>query len=127
MSLRMGIPHPLMPLANLLETLAALAVEHAARAAKRQTGLNRARRGATLRPGLETPLWNAVVDRVRLHLRRRGAKANLARLLAVPRQRVHDYFVGQSQMPDAERLIHLLLWLNAREGAKPRVAPKPLR
>jgi hypothetical protein len=28
---------------------------------------------------------------------------------------VHDYFVAGTQMPDAERLLHILLWLAARE------------
>jgi hypothetical protein len=32
-------------------------------------------------------------------------------MLGVPAQRVHDYFVRQSAMPDAERLLLLLGWL----------------
>jgi hypothetical protein len=111
--------------------LAGLAVEQAQRAALRRKDARRPRKGATLRPGDETPLWSAVVEKMRAHLRVRGAKTNLARVLEVPRQRVHDYFVAGTKMPDAERMIHILVWLAAREadgavsgGIK---SPKPLR
>ncbi len=119
-------------LVNVLMELGGLAVDHAKRAAAERKDARRPRKGATLRPGADTPLWNAVVEQVRPHLRVRGAKANLARVLEVPRQRVHDYFVIGTQMPDAERMIHVLLWLAVREtpaiGAKPSVqSPKPLR
>lgn len=115
-------------LLRTLEMLGNVAVDHAQRAARRPSDTRRPRRGATLRPGDETPLWSAVVERVRPHLRVRGAKANLARLLDVPRQRVHDYFVSGSQMPDAERTLHVLLWLAARESGEPAgKSPVPLR
>jgi hypothetical protein len=115
---------------GLLGELGALAVDEARRVAQRKREARRPRKGATLRPGDETPLWNAVVTKVRPHLRTRGAKANLARVLEVPRQRVQDYFVTGSQMPDAERMIHVLLWLASREttdGVKGITkSPKPL-
>jgi len=114
---------------GLLGELGSLAVEQAQRAAQRRKIARRPRRGSTLRPGDDTPLWNAVVEKVRPYLAKRGAKANLARVLEVPRQRVHDYFVTDTQMPDAERMIHVLLWLAARESgdaAKPTKSPKPL-
>jgi hypothetical protein len=114
----------------LLGELGALAVEQAQRAAQRRKDARRPRKGATLRPGDETPLWSAVVAKIRPHLRVRGAKANLARVLEVPRQRVHDYFVSGTKMPDAERMIHILLWLAAREadgtGPSGLKSPKPL-
>lgn len=114
-------------LMKLLEELAGLAVEEAKRVAQRRKEARRPRRGSTLRPGDDTPLWAAVVEKVRPHLRVRGAKANLARLLEVPRQRVHDYFVSGTQMPDAERMIHILLWLAAREkDGGVGISPKPL-
>ena len=129
-------------LVMLLSELGGLAVEHARLAAERRKEARRPRKGATLRPGDETPLWSAVVEKMRPHLRVRGAKANLARVLEVPRQRVHDYFVAGTQMPDAERMIHLLLWLANREaeaggnagtevspsaGGPITMSPKPLR
>jgi len=120
-------PRSVEMIVGLLTELGALAVEHAQRANQRRKDARRPRKGATLRPGDETPLWSAVVEKVRPHLRVRGAKANLARVLEVPRQRVHDYFVAGTQMPDAERMIHVLLWLAARETDGPvGKSPKPL-
>ncbi|MDF3058813.1 MAG: hypothetical protein K0R17_3028 [Rariglobus sp.] len=119
---------PLEALTNILEELGGLAVEYAQRASQRRKEARRPRKGATLRPGDDTPLWSAVVEKMRPHLRVRGAKANLARVLEVPRQRVHDYFVSGTQMPDAERMIHVLLWLAAREAdGSAGKSPKPLR
>ena len=116
-------------LMRILDELSGLAAEHAQGAAQRRKEERRPRKGATLRPGEETPLWSAVVEKMRPHLRVRGAKASLARVLEVPRQRVHDYFVAGTQMPDAERMIHVLLWLAAREAGDPAVSksPKPQR
>jgi hypothetical protein len=76
--------------------------------------------GATLRPGLETPLWNILRQELRPHLRKYGYQANLARLLGLPRQRVNAYVTGGGQMPDAERTLQLLAWLHAvRSGWRP--------
>ncbi len=114
-------------LIKIPDQLAGLAVEQAQKAAQRRKEVRRPRRGSTLRPGDDTPLWSAVVTQARPHLRVRGAKANLARVLEVPRQRVHDYFVSGTQMPDAERMIHILLWLAARESEGAiSGSPKPL-
>lgn len=127
MSLHAGIIPPHAIISDLLVELSELAVEHARRSARRRADAARPRKGSTLRPGQDTPLWNAVVVRVRGHLRQRGAKANLARTLEVPRQRVHNYFVARTQMPDAERLLHILMWVAAREaGEQPAVRPKPI-
>jgi len=115
-------------LAGFFGELGLLAAEHAPRAAQRRTDARRSRKGATLRPGEDTPLWNAVVEKMRPHLRARGAKTHLARVLGVPSQRVHDYFVSGTQMPNAERLIHVLLWLAAQEDAASAAkSPKPPR
>jgi len=50
------------------------------------------RRNATLRPGVDTPLWLTVVATVRPYLRRRGEKALLARVLGVHPARIHEFF-----------------------------------
>jgi hypothetical protein len=78
----------------------------------------RGRRGATTRPGADTPLWNTLVTEIRPHLKQRGAQANLARLLGVPRQQVNAYFTLRTRMPDAERTLKLLAWLVAAREAK---------
>lgn len=99
--------------AGLLEDLAvALAQE----ARKRMKARPRAR-GATLRPGLETPLWNALMESVRPYLRRHGAKTLLARELGLAPARVSDFARGRA-MPDAERALELLLWV-ARQQRPP--------
>ncbi len=82
----------------------------------------RRRRGGTIRPGPETPLWNALAATVRPHLRRYGAKSNLGRMLGVSPQRVHLCFKANSAMPDAEQVLQLLVWLS--QGAPVLVGPK---
>lgn len=72
------------------------------------------RRGGTLRPGVETPLWNALVEGGRPFLHRRGEKALLARELGLDRSRVSQFFVTRRAMPDAERALELLVWLAQR-------------
>ena len=71
----------------------------------------RARRGATLRPGPDTPLWNALAEMGRPLLQRRGARAILARELGVHRARVGEYFDKREAMPDAERTLRLFVLL----------------
>lgn len=68
-------------------------------------------RGATLRPGPDTPLWLALATAARPYLKRYGAKSRLARVLGVDPARVHEFFEARTAMPDAERTIFLLLWL----------------
>jgi len=47
-------------------------------------------------------------------------KAQLARLLGLPRQRLHLLLVAKTACPDAERTLLLLRWLLARQrGIKP--------
>lgn len=108
---------PLHPrLASLMELMDIL--EIAAREILRDDsrravpGKMRPRRGATLRPSLETPLWNAVIPLVQTRLRRKGDRAQLARELSVHRARIGEFFDRRSAMPDAERTLRLLLWLN---------------
>jgi len=79
---------------------------------RREARRPRIKRGATLRPSDDTPLWNALVSLVGPRLRRRGTRALLARELGLHRARIGEYFKRQSAMPDAERTLRLLLWLS---------------
>ncbi len=115
-----NLPLQLQPAAMLVEGLSVVARESARRINRSLGERAAARAGVTLRPGSATPLWNALIASVRPWLNRRGEKVQLARLLGVPRQRVHDFLVGRGRMPDAERTLLLLEWLAARQrGVKP--------
>lgn len=88
----------------------------------------RLKRGATLRPGMETPLWNAMIAAIQPTLKRRGARAILARELGVHRARIGEFFDKQTTMPDAERTLRLLALLARLEhqtGNKKKNAPQP--
>lgn len=113
-------PHQLelpVMLAEILAEAALAFVENRRRAFRLA---RRPRVGATLRPGRDTPLWNALVAEIRPHLKKYGAQVNLGRLLGLDRQAVHTYFVARTRMPDAERALQLLTWLIAvRKGQPP--------
>lgn len=76
--------------------------------------------GATLRPGPGTPLWNEIVTAAKPFLEKRGEKATLGRILGVPRQRIHEFFVARTAFPDAERTLVILQWLAARRAGQER-------
>jgi hypothetical protein len=76
--------------------------------ARRRSGV-----GHTLRPGRNTPLWNALVAEIRPHLKKHGTQAQLARLLGLDRQAVNSFFSAGTRMPDAERTLQLITWLVA--------------
>lgn len=78
------------------------------------TARRRHRRGATLRPGIDTPMWNALALAARGSLRKYGEKSQLGRILGVPPQRVHEFLMSRAAMPDAERTLLLLCWLAQR-------------
>ena len=105
--------HPqLAPLFAFADALEALSRELIREARKRVDAKRpRARRGATLRPGSETPLWNAVVAMTKPQLGRRGARATLARELGVHRARIGEFFDKATAMPDAERALQTLVLL----------------
>jgi hypothetical protein len=114
-SLRSAVFGP--PISSIDELVAAARADAArrreralARAAARRNP-SRLCRGLTLRPGAATPLWNELVRRMRPHLRKYGAKAQLARLLGLPRQRLQDCLKAGSACLDAERTLMLLGWL----------------
>ncbi|HUJ43882.1 MAG TPA: hypothetical protein VLW52_09765 [Opitutaceae bacterium] len=120
----MNAPLRLPPQMELPGGLALILAEAAAAYLKdRQKAFrvaHRPRVGATLRPGKETPLWNALAAEIRPHLRKYGTQVNLGRLLGLDRQTIHAYFVTRTRMPDAERTLQLLTWLIAvRKGAPP--------
>jgi len=95
--------------------------ESAARKAsrpRRTPTANRAKRGLTLQPGAATPLWNELVEQVLPLVKKRGSKAHLARLLGLPRQRVHDCLKAKTACLDAERTLFLLCWAAARQQGR---------
>ena len=94
------------------------AAEETARATKRFVYVRRRKRGLMLRPGLDTPLWNELAREVTRRLVRRGDKAQLARILGVPRQRIHVLLVSKTAYPDAERTLRLLEWLVQEDRAR---------
>ncbi len=109
--------HPrLFLLEGLVEGLAYTAQQAAKAARKAYKERTRVPRGATLRPGIDTPLWNELATEGRALIRHYGEKANLARFLGVPRQRVHQYLMEKSAGPDAERTLLLLVWVHARRS-----------
>jgi hypothetical protein len=57
------------------------------------------------------------VRQVRPHLRKYGAKAQLARLLGLPRQRLQDCLKAGSASLDAEHTLLLLGWLGFSNAA----------
>ena len=112
----------------LLETANIVAEERRAQAAKAAKAGRRSVRsmGITLRPGPDTVLWNAVFAQLAPYVNRYGNQAKLGRVLGVPRQRIHAYFVACTQMPDAERLLILLTWWGKEMGETTQGSPVPL-
>lgn len=102
-------PTPL-PLA-LVEDLIDAAAEAARRVRTARVPRRSPRSQLTLRPGPDTPLWNELVRQVQPHLRKYGSKAQLARLLGLPRQRLQDCLKSGAACLDAERTLLLLGWL----------------
>lgn len=94
------------PLALGLEALASAGV----RAAKKFKSRHR-RSGQALSPGPATPLWNELAAECAIYLVRHGDKARLARILGLPRQRLHQLLVERTACPDAERTLQLMVWV----------------
>ena len=108
--------HPKIEIPVALASLLADAAVHTIRlAAKTTLRARRTRRGQTLHPGHDTPLWNELAAAVRAQLIHYGEKARLGRILGLPRQRVHELLSSRHHMPDAERTLLLLAWLHARQ------------
>lgn len=94
------------------------AVKSAQLAAKNYQRSRRPRVGETLKPGLETPLWNELSRAIETRLTRYGEKARLARVLGLPRQRIYEMLRVRRHLPDAERTLLLLAWLHARNSGR---------
>jgi len=108
--------HPRLDTVMAVSGMLADAALLAARSANRQVlRAMRPRRGHTLRPGTDTPLWNELVGAVRSCLTKYGDKAKLGRFLGLPRQRIDDFLLGKRALPDAERTLLLLHWLDAKK------------
>lgn len=99
---------------DLAVMLMGAAVESARRTAKSVYRAHRPRSGETLKPGVDTPMWNELCRAIDSRLTKRGEQARLARVLGLPRQRVHEMVRVRHHLPDAERALLLLAWLHAR-------------
>ncbi|MFA5263276.1 MAG: hypothetical protein WC378_05580 [Opitutaceae bacterium] len=105
-----------MQIGGLLYDLAEITIRQAQAKAKNPS--IRRRKGCTLRPGPATPLWNELLRQAKPFLQKRGAKVELARILGIPRQRIHEYFRSGTAIPDAERCILLICWVSTRQQGK---------
>jgi len=94
------------------------AAEEAARKALTKPKRRPPKRGLTLLPGADTPLWNELVRQVVPLLRRWGSKVHLARILGVPRQRLQVCLKAKAAFLDAERTLLLLAWLAAQHRGR---------
>ena len=112
------LPARMRPLLPLVELLVYAAGESARAARAAYKARKRRLRGATLRPGADTPLWNELMVAAREQLSGYGAKARLARILGVPRQRVNQYLRDASACPDAERTLLPLAWVHAARSGR---------
>ena len=112
------LPAPLAIPLELALSLAEAAVASIRQRIKRTARERRPRRGLTIKPGAATPLWNELAAAVRVQLGRRGEKTKLARVLGLPRQRVHEFLRERNALPDAERTLLLLVWLQARREGR---------
>jgi len=104
----------------ILETIGWL-LDAAAESMRRTAGRLKRRppkRGLALLPGPDTPLWNELVRQVAPLLRKRGSKIHLARILGIPKQRLHVCLKARTGALDAERTLLLLAWLAARRNRR---------
>ncbi|MDD2765116.1 MAG: hypothetical protein PHE83_14215 [Opitutaceae bacterium] len=119
MSAPLRLPPQLELPAGLLDLLVDAAAAIVADKRKASHSAHRARKGGTIRPGRETPLWNVLAAEIRPHLSSYGAQANLGRVLGLSRQQINAFFTRRTRMPDAERTLQLLAWLMAVRQNRP--------
>lgn len=109
-----GLPLP----HEIAENLYWAALEATRRRARARALRRRPKRGLTLLPGPDTPLWNELVRQVRPHLRRRGSKNLLAHRLGISRHRLYVCLTAGRAFLDAERTLLLLVWLQSRRQGR---------
>jgi hypothetical protein len=103
---------------ELVVVLLQAAAEQIRAAGRRKQPDRRPGRFTTLRPGPDTPVWNQLVRHAAPYLRKRGDKVRLARLLGIPRQRLHHLLVERSACADAERTLLLVAWVHSRRSGQ---------
>jgi hypothetical protein len=116
-----GNPFPVHPRMRPFIEIIDWLMEAAAESARRTAGQLKRRppkRGLTLQPGPDTPLWNELVRQVAPLLRKRGSKVHLARILGIPKQRLNVCLKARVGALDAERTLLLLAWLAARRSGR---------
>lgn len=113
------LPPSLVPAAVVSAALMDASITAMKLAARLTINRPRRGRGVTLKPGLDTPLWNQLRQAVRERTRSHGEQARLGRLLQLPRQRMHELLVRRRHLPDAERTLLLLVWLHAHAQGRP--------
>lgn len=115
----MNLPVRLMLTTDLLAVIA----DAAAEMIKQQHKLFRMAKGngggRTLRPGKDTPLWNAMRKDLRVLTSKYGEQAKLGRMLGLDRQQINAFLKSGSRMPDAERTLQLLVWIHTRQQIQP--------
>lgn len=77
-------------------------------------------------------LYAKLISRIERAVKKRGAKARLARCMGVPRQRVTEWLTGAGA-PTAAKTLELLAWVEAAEASQQKKrgggadTPPPLR
>jgi hypothetical protein len=105
-------------LAGFAEYLLQVAWENLRNIAQAKKPERRRKASVTLQPGVDTPVWNELVKSALPYLEKRGEKVKLARLLGLPRQRLHQLLVQKTACADAERTLLLLAWVHAKRSGK---------
>lgn len=119
--MNLGNPFPVHPRFRPYLEIIDWLTDVAAESARRKAGKLKRRppkRGLALLPGPDTPLWNELVKQAAPYLGRRGSKVHLARILGVPKQRLHVCLKARTGCLDAERTLLLLAWLCARRQGR---------
>lgn len=111
-------PHPRLRMWLEIGGALLAAGEQLADEARQKTRSRRWQSYHTVRPGAATPLWNLLVEQLRVELRAYGSKMRLARYLGVPRQRLHNFLTDTSRMPDAELTLRMLHWLAEKRAGR---------